>query len=103
MQLLLHLFDFAFKGLQLTVADFSHTTVVAFPLSSVGLVFQLLYFQFCLLDAVDKCFLALPFGFEGLLLFAQVGNLLVQLFDFGLIVLTLDGFALNLQLFQSTC
>ena len=53
-----------------------------------------------LLNFVHQRALTLPFGTEGCFLVAQFGDVLVQLLNLLLIVLTADGFALNFQLLQ---
>ena len=55
-----------------------------------------------LLNLVDECLLAFPFSTEVVLLVLQFGYLLVELGDLRLVVLTLDGLTLNLQLLQVT-
>ena len=53
-----------------------------------------------LLNLVHQLTLTLPFGSEGCFLVAQFGDVLVQLLNLLLVVLTANGFALNFQLLQ---
>ena len=62
----------------------------------------MLDFLLVVLYVVEQFLLALPLAAELLFLLLQVGNFLVQLFQLGLVVLALDGFALDFQLFQLT-
>ena len=55
-----------------------------------------------LLDLVDLLLLTLPLGLLLRLLLLEVGDLLVQLFQFRLIILPFDGLTLDLQLFDTT-
>ena len=76
--------------------------VVAFAFSLFSLEAQLLHLLLVLLNFVHQLTLTLPFGSEGCFLVAQFGDVLVQLLNFLLVVLTANGFALNFQLLQLT-
>ena len=59
---------------------------------------QLLYVDLVLLYPVDLRLLGLPFCLERLLRVAQVGDVLVELFELILIALALDGLTLDFEL-----
>ena len=97
-QFLLRFFNLLVQRLQFAVAYFGHPAIVAFPFSLVGLELQVLYFHLILLDFVDKGLFTLPFRFVRVFLLLQLGKFFADLFQFGLVVFALDGFAFNLQL-----
>ena len=97
-QLRLDVLNLALQLLQFAVAYFCHEAVVALALSTLRLKLQRLNLLLVLLDAVDEFLLALPFRLEGIFLLAQFGNVVVELCQFGLVVLTADGLALYLEL-----
>ena len=86
--------------LQLAIPYLSHSLVVAFPLSFLGLETQVLHHLLVLLYLVYKRTLALPFGAEGLLLILQFGYLLVKECNLLRIVLPLDSLTLYFKLLQ---
>ena len=71
-----------FQSLQLRVANLSHTAIVAFTLGPFSLQAQSLYLLLVLLNLVYQLAFALPLGAELGLLFAKLGNLLVELGEF---------------------
>ena len=102
-QLTLGVLNLLVELLQFTITDFSHFAVVAFTLGTLSLKLQTFNLHLVLLDFVDQRLLALPLGFVLVLLFLQLCQFLANLFEFWLIVFTLDGFTLNLQLFDFAC
>ena len=100
LQLVLYPVDFVLQCLELAVADFGHLAIVAFAFGPFGLELQLLDLLFVLLDFVHQSAFGLPFGLVAAFLFFLFGNLLAQLFQFGLVVFPFDGLALDFQLFQ---
>ena len=102
LQLLLNLLDVVLKSHELGVANLSHTLVVALTLLALSLKLEVLHLLLVLLNLVDECLLAFPFSTEVMLLVLQFGYLLVELGNLRLVVLTLDGLTLNLQLLQVT-
>ena len=99
-QLVLDLGDVVLQCLELAVADFGHPSVVAFALGAFGLELQLLHLLLVLLDFVHQGAFGFPLGLVAAFLFLQFGNLFAQQFQLGLVVLALDGLALDFQLFQ---
>ena len=71
--------DVVLQSLQLGVADFSHLAVVALTLGTLSLYAQGLHLLLVLLNLVDELALTFPLGTELLLLFAEVGDFLVEL------------------------
>ena len=102
LQLVLYALDVVVELLQLAVADFSHTLVVAFTLSTLSLKLKLLNLLLVLLNLVDESLLALPLCAERAFLVAEFGNVLVELCNLVRIVLTLDGLTLYFELLQLT-
>ena len=102
LQLLLNLLDVVLESHELGVANLSHTLVVALTLLALSLKLEVLHLLLVLLNLVDECLLAFPFSTEVVLLVLQFGYLLVELGNLRLVVLTLDGLTLNLQLLQVT-
>ena len=94
--------DFILKSLQLAIANLSHLTVVTFTLSTLSLELQLLNLLFVLLNLIDKFLLTLPLRLILAHLLLKVGNLLVELREFILIILTLDSLTLYFELCQTT-
>ena len=101
LQLLFDVSDVVVQFLQFAISNFGHPFVIAFAFGSVGLVVQAFNLQFVLLNFVYQRPFAFPFSPERLLLFAQFGNVLIQLSHLRFIVFALNGFAFNLQLHQS--
>ena len=87
--------DIIFECFQFRVADLSHLPIVALTLSALGLQFQTLHLLFILLDLVDELALTLPFSTELRLLFAELGDIFIQLGNLGFIPFALDRFALD--------
>ena len=102
LQVFLDGLDFVFQCLELAVTYFGYLSVVAFTLGLVGFELQLFNFLLVVLDLVDQFFLALPFGLVGGFLLFQLCNFLVELTQLGFVLLALDGFAFDFQLFQAT-
>ena len=90
--------DFLLQFLQFAVANLRHLGIVALAFCPFSLEAQLLHLLSRLLHAVYLCLLAFPFGAEVVLLFAQFGNILVELCDLLRVVLALDGLALDFEL-----
>ena len=101
LQLLLNVLDVVVKLFQFAIPNLGHTFVIALAFCPIGLVVQAFNLQFVLLNLVYQCPFAFPFGPERFLLFAQFGNVFVQLRHLGLIVFALNGLSFNLQLFKS--
>ena len=101
-QLTLYGVDVVLQRLQFAVAYLCHTLIVAFALGTFSLNLQVLNLLLVFLNLVHEGFLSFPFGSILLLLFSQVGNILVELINLGLVVLSLYCLALNLELFQLT-
>ena len=74
--------DALFEFLEATVADFRHTSEVAFALSTLGIELQRLDNLFLLLYLLQQRTLALPLLFEGPFLIAQCMDFLVELCQF---------------------
>ena len=100
-QLLLNGGNVCLQLLHLAVANLGHLSVVALALGAFSLIFQLLHLLLVLLNLVHQLALAFPASTELRLLILQLGNLFVELRNLRLVVLALDGFALNLELSQS--
>ncbi|CCZ14037.1 putative uncharacterized protein [Prevotella sp. CAG:487] len=100
LELVLYVLYVVLEHAQFAVAYLSHPFVVAFTLRALRLILQLLHLELVLLNAVHQFFLTFPFGTVSLLLVFQFGNVLVELFYLGLVVLAFDSLALNLELFQ---
>ena len=101
-ELLLSLFYFFVQSLEFTVTYFRNFSVVAFPFRLFSLKLQILNLHLILLDLVHQRLFALPFCLERLFLLFQFGKLLTDDFQLRLVILTFDGFTLNLQLFDFT-
>ncbi len=101
-QFLLCFLNLPVQRLQFAVTDFGHPAIVAFPFCLVGLELQVLYFHLILLDFVDKSLFTLPFRLVRIFLLLQLGKFFADLFQLGLVVFALDGFAFNLQLLYLT-
>ena len=101
-QLLLGFLDFLVQRLELAVAYFGHPSVVAFAFGLVGFELQVFDFHLVLLYLVDQRLLALPLGLVGAFLLFQLGQFLAYLLQLGLVVLALDGFALDFELLDFT-
>ena len=91
------------QSLQFAIAYLSHFAIVALTLSTFCLEFQVFYLLLVLLNLVDEFLLALPFGFIFAYLLLEFSDVLIQLCELFLIILTLDGFTLNLKLGETTC
>jgi len=102
MQFLLGLFYFLVQCLKLAVTDFGYFAVIALAFSFFGFEFQVFDFDLVLLNLVYQRLFALPFGFVRAFLFFEFGQFLTDLFQFGFVVLALDGFALDFQLLYFT-
>ena len=102
LQVFLDRLDFILQCLKLSVADFSHPSVITFTLCLVGFELQLFDFLLVLLNLVHQFFLTLPFSLVRSLLFLQFCNLLVQLSQFSLVLFTLDSLTFNFDLLQPT-
>ena len=89
---------FLFQLLQLAVAYLGYTGIVALAFGTFSFEPQLFHLLFGLLHLVYLRLLTFPFGAEVVFLFAQFGNILVQLGNLFRIILALNGFALNLEL-----
>ena len=100
-ELLLNLFDFLLLLFDFAVADFGYFAVVALALGFVGFKFQVLDINLILLNLVDLLLFALPLSLLLRFLFLEVSDFLVQLGELLLVILTLDGLALNLQLLDT--
>ena len=98
----LHGLDVLFQTLQFAIADFCHTSVVAFTFSLVSLKLQLLNLLLVALNLVEQCLLAFPL--VALLLFVSTEGVddFVQFGKFLLVAFTLDGLTFNLQLLEPT-
>ena len=70
-ELLLKVGNGLFELLYLAIADFGHTTVVAFAFGTLGLKVELFDFLFVALDLGEDFALALPFGFQTHFLFLK--------------------------------
>ena len=64
-------------------------------------MFQTFHLLLILLDLVDELPLTFPLGTELCLLFAQFGDVLVELGYLGLVALAFDGLTLDLKLCQT--
>ena len=100
LQLLLNLLDILFKSYHLRVANLGYTFVIAFTLHALSFELEILHLLLVLLNFVNKSLFAFPLCTEVVLLILQLCNLLVELLNLRLVVLTLDGLTLNLQLLQ---
>ena len=102
LQLLLNLLDILFKSYQLRVANLGNTFVIAFTLHTLSLELEVLHLLLVLLNFVNKSLFAFPLCAEVVLLILQLSNLLVELLNLRLVVLTFNGLTFNLQLLQVT-
>ena len=101
-QLLLRFFNFLVQGLQFAITYFGNLSVITFTFCFVGFKLQVLYLYLVLLNLVDQRFFALPLCFIGFFLFFQFCKFFTDLFQFGPVVFTFNGFAFNLQLLDLT-
>ena len=102
LQLLLNLLDILFKSYQLRVANLCYTFVIAFTLHTLSFELEILHLLLVLLNFVNKSLFAFPLCAEVVLLILQLCNLLVELLNLRLVVLTLNGLTFNFQLLQVT-
>ena len=84
------------------VLDLGHLAVVALLLGLFGLEAQLLHLFLVALDDFNQLLLLLPLVVEFLLFGLQRLDLLVDVVDLGLVLLPLDGLALDLELHDLT-
>ena len=96
LQLLLNLLDIVFESYQLGVANLCNTFVVSFTLHALSLKLEVLHLLLILLNFVDKSLLAFPLCTEVMFLILQLSNLLIELLNLWLVVLTLNGLTFNL-------
>ena len=101
LQLVLDAVNLVLQGTHAAVAYLGHAAIVALALGPLGLEAELLDLLLVLLYLAHELAFALPLGPQVFLLFGQSGNLLVELFELGLVVLALDGLALDLELAQA--
>ena len=88
--------------LELAIADFCHTAVVALSFCLIGFELELFNLLFITLNLVEERFLAFPLS--TLLLFVSTEGIddFVEFCEFLLVALALDGFTFNLQLLEPT-
>ena len=89
--------------LELAIADLCYTPIVTRALGTLGLELQALDLDLALLDLIDELLFTHPLGLIDRLLLLELGDLLIQLLELRLVILTADSFTLDLQLRDPSC
>ena len=97
-QFVLEIFDRLFSLRDLPITKLGNQAKITLTVSLISFQFHRFYLLFLVLDLIHKVLFGLPLGFHVAAFIIQIGDLFIQIFQLGLVILPLDRLAFNLQL-----